>query len=356
MFIVTYQYCIKDSQHRQYLTRLSWTVNRVWNYCNEVSMLAWRRDRKWLTGYDLHKLTAGCGTELGLHSQTIQAICQEYARRRKQFGKRRLAWRSRKRSLGWIPFKVSGIKLIGDGIRYGSRLFRLWLSRGIEAQIKTGSFTQDHRGRWYVNLQCEVEDATEPVGQAEIGIDLGLRDQIACSDMEAPESRENLTRHYENELAMAQRASKKKRTKASHAKIKNVRKDWTHKTTTAIARRAKRIYVGDVSSTKLTKTQMAKSTYDAGWGMIRHQLHYKAIRLAGVCIPVCEMFSSIKVGPKDTTCSACLARSGPSGLSMLGVRAWTCSHCGVSHHRDINAAKNILRAGRRTPIKGIPVL
>jgi hypothetical protein len=74
--MITYQYRIKDSQHRPHLTRLSYAVNYIWNYCNEVSMLAWRRDRKWLTAYDLINLTAGCGAELGLHSQSIQAICQ----------------------------------------------------------------------------------------------------------------------------------------------------------------------------------------------------------------------------------------------------------------------------------------
>jgi putative transposase len=344
---ITYQYRIKDSQHRNYLTRLSYAVNYVWNYCNEVSLLAWRRDRNWLSAYDLHKLTAGCGAELGLHSQTIQAICQEYATRRQHFRKRRLSWRSCKRSLGWIPFKVSGIKLMGDAIRYGGRLFRLWLSREIQGTLKIGSFTQDTRGRWYVNLQCAVEDEPQlALGLDGVGIDLGLKDLIACSDG-IIYSRENLTRTYEDELALAQRAGKKNRIKAIHAKIKNVRKDWTHKVTTAIARRANFIAVGDVSSTKLAQTRFAKSAYDAGWGMVRHQLEYKAIRLAGVCVPVCEMFSSV-------TCSVCLERTGPSGLSALGVREWTCSACGVSHDRDINAAHNILRAGRCTPIKGIP--
>ena len=53
---------------------------------------------------------------------------------------------------------------------------------------------------------------------------------------------------------MAQRAHKKKRCKAIQAKIANIRTDWTHKATTAIARRAKLMVIGDVSSAKLTKT------------------------------------------------------------------------------------------------------
>jgi transposase len=327
---------------------MAWAVNRVWNYCNEVSMRAWRRDKRWLSYHDLRVLTKNTSHNLGLSSQTIQSVCLEYAIRRRQFRKRRLAWRSRKRSLGWIPFPNQAICLQGDSVRFGGRRFRLWLSRPVEGPIKAGSFTQDARGRWYVNLHCEVTDRTEPLGQAEIGIDLGLSQQMACSDG-LVYSRANLTQQYEDALALAQQAGKKKRVKALHAKIGNSRKDWTHKVTTAIARRARFIAVGDVSSAKLVKTRFAKSTYDAGWGMCRHQLHYKAIRLAGVCAPVREMFSTV-------TCSVCLHRTGPSGLGHLLVREWGCTACGVVHNRDVNAAQNILRAGRCTPTKGIPRL
>jgi putative transposase len=343
MSAITYKYRIKDSQHRKHLTRLSWSVNYVWNYLNDVSLLAWRRDRKWLTGYDLANLCAGTGKELGLHSDTINELCLQYAKTRKQFGKRRLKWRSRKKSLGWIPFKVRAIKLAGDAITYLGRVFRLWLSRDVEGQVKTGCFVQDARGRWHVSLQCDVPDEPQLVlGLNPIAIDLGLKDQIGCSDG-VKYSRENLTRKYADDLAKAQRARKKKRARAIQAKIANVRKDWAHKVTTEIVKRSPFLYVGDVSSTKLAKTRFAKSTYDAGWGMIRTQLTYKASRLAGFCVPTRESFSSV-------TCSNCLARSGPSGLSALGVREWTCSACGVSHDRDINAAHNILRAGRCTPV------
>jgi transposase len=348
MSVITFQYRIKDSTSGKHLTRMAWAVNRVWNYCNEVSMLAWRRDRRWLSYHDLRVLTKGTSHDLGLSSQTIQSVCMEYAIRRRQFRKRRLSWRSRKRSLGWIPFPNQALRLQGDSVRFGGRVFRLWLSRPVDGMVKAGSFTQDARGRWYINLHCDVADRTDPLGEAEIGIDLGLAQQIACSDG-VVYSRENLTRQYENALALAQRAGKKKRVKALHATIANARKDWTHKATTDIARRARFIAVGDVSSTKLAKTPFAKSTYDAGWGLCRHQLTYKAIRLAGVCVPVSETFSTV-------TCSVCLHRTGPSGLGNLLVREWTCAHCRSVLHRDVNAARNILRAGRCTPIKGIPRL
>jgi putative transposase len=343
--VLTYRYRLKDSTSGKPLQRMGWAVNTVWNFCNEVAMLAWRRDRRWLTAYDLINLTGGSSKELGLHSDTIAEVCREYATRRKQFRKRRLKWRSRKHSLGWVPFKVRFLRLEGDSIFYLGRRFRFWLSRPIEGKPKTGSFTQDARGRWYVNLQCEVEDSTTPIVNAEIGIDLGLKDQATCSDG-IKYNRENLTRRYEDDLAMAQRARKKRRVKAIHARIGNKRKDWAHKKTTDIVRRAKLLVVGDVSSSRLAKTRFAKSIYDAGWHQLRAFLEYKANRLGVHYCEVNESGSSVR-------CSACGFRTGPSGLRALGVREWTCSTCGVSHDRDINAAHNILRLGRQTLAGGI---
>ncbi len=350
MSVLTYKYRIKDSTSRKHLSKMAGAIHCVWNYCNAVSLLAFRREKTFLSAYDLHKLTSGTSKDLRLSADTIQQVCTEYVTRRKQFKKIKLKWRSRKRSLGWIPFKAVYIRLEEDTVTYCGHRFRVWLSRPVEGTIKTGSFTQDARGRWYVSLQCEVADAHEPVGHLDLGIDLGLTNQIACSDG-IVYSRENLIRAHEETLALAQRAHKKQRAKAIQATIANTRADWTHKATTAIARRAKLIVIGDVSSSKLTKTPFAKSTYDAAWYSVRHQLSYKAKRLAGVCVSGREMFSSV-------TCSDCGTRSGPSGLRALGVREWVCLRCGVAHERDVNAARNILalRTGRGTPTKGIRLL
>lgn len=342
MSMLTFRYRIKDATSGKHLRRLGWACNTVWNFCQEVSLLALRRDKRWLTAFDLINLCAGASAELGLHSDTIAEICREYVAKRKASGKRQLKWRSRKRSLGWIPFKTRFLTIAGDSITYLKRRFRFWLSRPIEGTPKTGSFTHDARGRWYVNVQCEVEDPAVPTGNAEIGIDLGLKNQLACTDRDKPCSRANLMRHHEEALGKAQRANKHKRVKAIHAKIANCRKDWAHKTTTAIVNRAKLIVVGNVSSSQFAKTPMAKSTYDARWGQLRTLLRYKSHRLGVDYREVDERYSSV-------TCAVCDRRTGPRGLRALGVRVWTCSQCGSQHDRDLNAAHVILRRGRPAP-------
>jgi putative transposase len=93
--MLTFRYRIKDASKGKHLQRLAWACNTVWNFCNEVSMLALRRDKRFLTAIDLINLTAGSSAELGLHSDTIAEICREYVAKRYASRKRRLKWRSR---------------------------------------------------------------------------------------------------------------------------------------------------------------------------------------------------------------------------------------------------------------------
>ena len=95
--MLTYRYRIKDATSGKHLTCMAWVVNYVWNFCNEVSLLAWRREKRFLSAFELINLTAGAGHELGLHTDTLSEVCQEYVRRKRTAKKMRLKWRSRKR-------------------------------------------------------------------------------------------------------------------------------------------------------------------------------------------------------------------------------------------------------------------
>jgi transposase len=87
---------------------------------------------------------------------------------------------------------------------------------------------------------------------------------------------------------------------------------------------------------------MAKSVLDAGWGMLKTRLQYKGRQAGRSVIIVSERDST-------RTCSSCEALTGPKGLEMLDVRTWVCSACGVTHDRDVNAARNHRSAGRLPP-------
>ena len=340
--IITYSFRIKDSQKRKVLEKMSGSVNFIWNFCNDTAIQALERSH-WISKFELSNLTAGSSKLLGLHSQTLQAICEEYATRRKQFKKTKLNWRSRKKgALGWVPFKSSAIKIINeDCVKYFGHEFRFWKSREIEGKIKCGSFNEDSRGRWYVNLQVEVEE-TRRAGNKEIGLDLGLKTFATGSDG-VKRKTGRWYRKYERRLAYAQRYKKKRLRKTIHAKIRNKRKDELHKLSDKLVKDHGLVVVGDVGGKKLAKTKMAKSALDAGWSDFRTMLKYKAVRRHGVFVVVNEHNTS-------RTCSSCevIPTSAPRGVQGLGVREWVCSNCNTRHDRDVNAALNILRLGHQS--------
>lgn len=343
---ITVKIRLRD-KHAAGLRRQARAVNAVWNYANEVQKKAAQARRKWLTWVDLKKLTAGSSKLLDLHSHTIQQVCIVYDRSRSAQKKAWLRWRSHK-SLGWVPFNTGHVLFDGEafvfrGVRYEAMHLRDVLKPGM--RFGAGSFNADARGHWYCNVPVEVECA-EPKPENAVGIDLGLKTLATLSTggkIEMP----RFYRESEEALATAQRARKTKRARAIHAKARNRRKDFLHKASAALAQEYGTIIVGDVSPSKLARTTMAKSIYDAGWSGFREMLRYKSITNGRRYLEVQEAYTT-------QTCSSCLARSGPRGLEGLRIRRWTCSECGTDHDRDHNAALSIARLGLETLAGGAP--
>jgi IS605 OrfB family transposase len=339
-------------KHATMLREMSRSVNYVWNYINELSARSIRDRGVFLSAYDIQKYTSGCSKELGLHSHTVQCVSKEYANRRKQFKKSRLNWRKSdgtRRSLGWIPVNTGAASWKNGQIYHNGHYFKVWDSYGLSKyKFRSASFNEDTRGRWYFNVVVDVN--VEPGrGHEALGIDLGLKDVATCSDGTKLENR-RLYHDMEAKLAAAQRAGKIARVRAIHAKIANRRKDLLHKFSRSLVERCSLIVVGDVSPTKLAKTTMAKSVLDAGWGQLKTMLEYKCAHASIVLMEVCEAYTT-------QTCSCCgaLPDSRPKGIAGLGIREWTCE-CGVTHDRDVNAARNILALGHGRPAVGIPAL
>ena len=334
-------------KHASWLRELAREVNLVWNYVNDLSFKVWERERRFVSAFDLHPYVKGASNAgLNLHSQTLQAVTEEFVTRRKQFKKLKLRWRvsNPKRSnysLGWIPFKAVALRYKAGQVWFGGRALSLWDSYGLaHYDLGPGNLCEDARGRWYLNVSVKVKKVARPVealSSEALGIDLGLKDLMVGSSGLKVQAQQ-FYRDLEPQLAVAQRAHKKARVRALHAKIANRRKDALHKLSTRLVSQYQAIFVGNVNACALAQTGMAKSVLDAGWSMFRTMLKYK-------CDDAGAWFAQVNEAYSTQDCHLCGTRCDPSGLKGLAVRRWTCTGCGAEHDRDENAAQNIKQRG-----------
>jgi IS605 OrfB family transposase len=294
-------------------------VNEVFNYCNETSFKAATRTdtkRKWLSGFDLCSLTAGASPYFGkIGADTIQSICTHYAQKRQAARRLKLRWRvsrGARRSLGWIPFKAASLKRKGVCLRFAGKCFRVFDTERLEGVTRQGGcFAQDAVGDWWLCLPVKME-AEETVAPHEaVGVDLGLKDIAVTSDGERLLAG-RWTYRFAEKLASAQRRDHKRQAKRIHRKAARCRADALHKFSRSIVDRYQNIIVGDVSSSKLARTRMAKSVLDSRWGMLKGFLEYKSQQAARGIEVVSERNTSV-------TCSTCGSPTGPRGVNGLIV-------------------------------------
>src|ERR1700692_2174888 len=302
---------VKD-KHASWLSGVAREVNTVFNYCNELSVKVFEREQRFLSGFEFWPFLKGVtrgDCALHLPVQAVQEIAEEYARRRRQHRKVRLAWRKNggaRRSLGWIPFKVRTIRYRGGQIYFAGRWLSLWDSYRLSSfELRAGNFSEDSRGRRYLNVcvpraQRVGDERNKPTAQSildrsvpSLGIDLGLRTFAAFSDEAIPPiEAERFYRDLEPALARAQRARHRQRSRAIHAKIANRRKDFLHKLSTRLVKPHGALLVGNVNASALAKPRQAKSVLDAGWSAFRTMLLYKCADAGVWFAEVDEAFST----------------------------------------------------------------
>jgi putative transposase len=223
----------------------------------------------------------------------------------------------------------------------------------------TVTVSRDPCGRWYVSFAVDAADPVQlPAAGAVAGIDLGIKDFAVTSGGEKIPNPHRMARRernlarYQRRLARCQkgsanRAKARAKVARAHRKVRASRQDFLHRTSARLVRDHDVIVIEDLNVAGMVRNRsLAKAISDCGWGTFRRMLKYKAARAGRHLIVIDRWY------PSSKTCSACghlLAE-----LS-LGIRTWQCPSCGTRHDRDINAAKNILAAGRAVTACGADV-
>ena len=194
-----------------------------------------------------------------------------------------------------------------------------------------------------------------------IGLDLGIKDFIVTSEGQIYENLK-LIRNNQKKLSRLQRdlsrkvkGSKNKnksRLKLAkyHEKLNNIKENYLHNITNQIIDENQIICIEDLNvKGMMSNHKLARSISEMSFYRFKQILKYKAEWCGRMVIEVDRWF------PSSQLCSECGYIH--SDLT-LKEREWKCPHCGQSHHRDLNAAKNILNEGLRIntlPLRGIEV-
>ena len=224
--------------------------------------------------------------------------------------------------------------------------------------------------RLFVNLTYEVEQAALPRTEAAVGVDMGVSDRLALSNGEHVGRRRKPNaklRRAHRRLSGCRKGSHRWRWRravlANQQHRERVRnRNECHRITTDLVRRFGLIAVEDLAIRNMTRS--AKGTIDnpginvsqkrglnrsiteQTWGMIRHQLTYKAGWAGREMVVVDPKFTSQR-------CSGC----GVVAAENRKSKQYRCATCGMTEDADVNAALNILHkalAGRREPDTRLP--
>lgn len=218
---------------------------------------------------------------------------------------------------------------------------------------------------WHVSFAVRFEAGAIVGSDASVGVDRGVANSIALSTgdlasvpIERLRIMDKRHRKAQQEASRRRRGSKrytKTRSRAAALKSKaaRIRKHWNHEASAALVRRFGVVCIEDLKISNMTasargtveepgrkvrqKSGLNRSILEHGWYQFESFLVYKLAASGGTLV---------KVNPANTsrTCAECGAIDVRSRESQATFR---CVHCSHEAHADVNAAKNILRAGTR---------
>jgi len=269
----------------------------------------------------------------------------------RKVGKLRFRAKDRFRS---FQLNQSGFSFTDYGLKL-SKIGIIPVTFDVDPKIVKGLVLTKKRGYWQVSVQVELPDVEPITPESVIGIDLGLESFLTDSNglkIENPRFGKNAEpklKKLHKSLSRKVRGSnnwKKAKSKLndSYEKVKNQRKDFTHKVSHRYVEQYDQIIIEDLNVKGLKEHKYKstrKSVSDVSWSQFVTFLTYKAER-AGKTLT--------KVDPKNTSqiCSCC----GTYVQKDVSVRTHSCS-CGLTLDRDYNAALNILNRGIGHPLQPV---
>lgn len=272
-----------------------------------------------------------------------------------------------KRNQQTYTTKRVGANIQVDFIRQKIKLPKLgWITyrdnREFEGEIKRVTVSQTTTGKYFASILVEEEidipTTNLDESRAKItGLDMSMDSFYVDEAGKSPEF-ERWFRKHEKKLAREQRRlsrkkkgsknreKQKRRVARVHEKIRDTRRDFTHKLSHKLTHENDVIVIESLSLKGMSRAlKLGKSVHDLGYSEFVRQLQYKSLWYGPILIEADKWFASSK------TCSKC---GYVYSQLKLGEGSWECPKCRTTHHRDQNAAKNLVEYGRKFLGMGSP--
>ena len=231
----------------------------------------------------------------------------------------------------------------------------------IDGNIINATITKETTGKYYVSVIVEekeiIKSKVEP--KSIIGIDLGVKDLVVCSDGKKYSNpkellkREKRLKRLQKKLSRQIKGSKNyNKTKLKiarvHFKIKNSRKHNIIDIVNDIVKNNDCIISEKLNIRNMVKNHhLAKSIVDASFNKICELIKWKA-KIYGKYYYQVDTYY-----PSSKTCSVCGCKTNKT--NDLSVRAWKCTNCMSQLDRDINASINIMFKGMQMHYKKMQI-
>jgi len=226
-----------------------------------------------------------------------------------------------------------------------------------EAVLRSVTIVREGSGKYYACILCELPEPENQRAEADteeakiLGIDYAMQGMGVFSDGTKAEypgyyrrAQKRLARE-QRKLSHCEKGSRnyekqRKRVAVCHEKIRNQRNDYQHKKTRELAERYDAVAVEDLDMKALSRClHLGKGVMDNTYGAFLRKLSYKLEEEGKELIRIDRWY------PSSQICSSC-GTIHPE-VKDLSVREWVCDNCLQYHDRDINAAMNIRKEGRR---------